>query len=92
LERVIALHRKEISCFAPFRIIAGHDTTAGFFELFSVQRQPYFNAYISLVQNWRLIWKTASGATSNSNNLFFYYQSNGDGDVKTANIYQEIRH
>jgi hypothetical protein len=35
---------------APFRIIAGHDTTAGFLNFFLYKDSPLFNAYISLSQ------------------------------------------
>src|SRR6218665_369566 len=33
---------------APFKIIAGHDVTAGFLNLYLYKDQPLFNAYISL--------------------------------------------
>jgi predicted alpha/beta superfamily hydrolase len=33
---------------APFRIIAGHDTTAGYLNFYLYKENPVFNAYISL--------------------------------------------
>ena len=33
---------------APFKIIAGHDVTAGFLNFYLYKDQPIFNAYISL--------------------------------------------
>ena len=33
---------------SPFRIIAGHDITAGFLNLFLYKDQPLFSGYISL--------------------------------------------
>ncbi|MFV5690943.1 alpha/beta hydrolase [Flavobacterium sp. LT1R49] len=68
---------------APFRIIAGHDTTAGFLNFFLYKDAPLFNAYISLSP------ELAPGMEnhipeklSNIKQSIFYYQSTGDGDVK----------
>jgi hypothetical protein len=36
---------------APFKMIAGHDTTAGFLNFYLLKENPLFNAYISLVLN-----------------------------------------
>jgi predicted alpha/beta superfamily hydrolase len=68
---------------APFKIIAGHDVTAGFMNFYLYKDQPLFNAYISmspelptmmeehLPERLQLIEKP-----------IFYYQSTADGDVK----------
>jgi len=68
---------------APFRIIAGHDTTAGFLNFFLYKETPLFNAYISLSPELppemesRIPEKLAK-----LKQPVFYYQSSGDGDVK----------
>jgi predicted alpha/beta superfamily hydrolase len=68
---------------APFKIIAGHDTTAGFLNFFLYKDEPIFNAYISLspelapdMEN-RLPERFSKLKTP-----IFYYQSTADGDVK----------
>lgn len=68
---------------APFRIIAGHDTTAGFLNFFLYKENSFFNAYISLspelapgMQN-----QIATALTNTKKNIF-YYQSSADGDIK----------
>ena len=68
---------------APFRIIAGHDTTAGYLNFFLYKDSPLFNAYISLspelapeMEN-RIPEKLAK-----LKQPVFYYQSTSDGDVK----------
>ncbi len=68
---------------APFRIIAGHDTTAGFLNFFLYKDNPIFNAYIALSPELapemeiRIPEKLAA-----LKQPVFYYQSSGDGDVK----------
>ena len=68
---------------SPFRIIAGHDITAGFLNLFLYKDQPLFNAYISLSP------ELAPGMEEQIperlaliQQQIFYYQSTADGDVK----------
>ncbi len=68
---------------APFRIIAGHDTTAGFLNFFLYKDNPLFNAYISLspelapeMEN-RIPLKL-----SNLKQPVFYYLSSASGDIK----------
>jgi predicted alpha/beta superfamily hydrolase len=67
---------------APFRIIAGHDTTAGFLNFFLYKDTPIFNAYISLSPELapemesRIPEKLAHLKQS-----VFYYLSSGDGDI-----------
>lgn len=67
----------------PFRIVAGHDITAGFINLFLYKDQPLFSAYISLSP------ELAQGMEEQIperlrliNQQIFYYQSTADGDVK----------
>lgn len=68
---------------APFKIIAGHDTTAGFMNFYLYKDLPLFDAYISmspelpkgmeeqLPERFQLVQKP-----------IYYYQSTADGDVK----------
>lgn len=68
---------------APFRIIAGHDTTAGFLNFFLYKDYPLFNAYISLSPE--LAPKMEQRIPTNLAKLkqpLFYYQSSGSGDIK----------
>ncbi len=68
---------------SPFRIIAGHDITAGFLNLFLYKDQPLFSGYISLSP------ELAPGMEEQIperlaliEQQIFYYQSTADGDVK----------
>ena len=68
---------------APFRIIAGHDTTAGFSNFFLYKDYSIFNAYISL--NPELVPEMNTRIPERFSALkqpLFYYQSTGDGDIK----------
>ncbi|HEX9981408.1 MAG TPA: alpha/beta hydrolase-fold protein [Flavobacterium sp.] len=68
---------------APFKIIAGHDVTAGFLNFYLYKDAPLFNAFISmspelptgmeeqLPERFNLIQQPV-----------FYYHSTADGDVK----------
>jgi predicted alpha/beta superfamily hydrolase len=68
---------------APFKIIAGHDTTAGFLNFFLYKDEPLFNAYISLSPELATDMETRlPDRLSKLNTPIFYYQSTGDGDVK----------
>jgi predicted alpha/beta superfamily hydrolase len=68
---------------APFRIIAGHDLTAGFLNFYLYKENPVFNAYISLSPELvpemeiRIPEKLAK-----LKQPIFYYQSSGEGDLK----------
>jgi len=68
---------------APFRIIAGHDATAGFLNFYLYKENPIFNAYISLSPDLvpemevRIPEKLAKVKQP-----IFYYQSTGEGDLK----------
>jgi len=68
---------------APFRIIAGHDTTAGYLNFFLYKENPLFNAYISLSPE--LVPEMENHIPERFLALkqpLFYYQSTGDGDIK----------
>lgn len=68
---------------APFRIIAGHDTTAGFLNFFLYKDNPIFNGYISLSPELAPEMENRiPEKLSNLKQPIFYYQSNGDGDIK----------
>lgn len=68
---------------APFRIIAGHDTTAGFLNFFLYKENSFFNAYISLSPELApgMGNQVATSLTNTKKNIF-YYQSSADGDIK----------
>jgi len=68
---------------APFRIIAGHDITAGYMNFFLYKDFSIFNAYISLSPE--LIPEMETRIPEQFSALkqpLFYYQSTGDGDIK----------
>lgn len=68
---------------APFRIIAGHDITAGFLNFFLYKDNPIFNGYISLSPE--LAPEMENRIPEQFSKLkmpVFYYQSNGDGEIK----------
>ena len=68
---------------SPFKIIAGHDITASFMNLYLYKDAPLFNAYISLSPELALDMETLIPerlATFKQN--IFYYQSSSDGDIK----------
>lgn len=72
---------------APFRIIAGHDTTAGFLNFFLYKENPFFNAYISLSPELApgMVNQIATSLT-NTKKPLFYYQSSADGDIKQLRV------
>jgi uncharacterized protein len=68
---------------APFKIIAGHDLTAGFLNFYLYKQNPLFDAYISMSP------ELPTGMEKNIPERFnaleqpiYYYQSTADGDVK----------
>lgn len=68
---------------APFRIIAGHDTTAGFLNFFLYKENSFFNAYISLSPELAAgMGNQITTALTNTKKNLFYYQSSADGDIK----------
>ena len=67
---------------APFRIIAGHDATAGFLNFFLYKDQPLFNAYISLSPDLVPEMENILPARlSVIKQPVFYYQSTAAGDL-----------
>ncbi len=68
---------------APFKIIAGHDTTAGFLNFFLFKDYPLFNGYISMSpelstdMEMRIPERLAA-----IQQPIFYYHSTADGDLK----------
>ena len=80
-ELMPALEKKY--AIAPFKIIAGHDSTAGFMNLFLYKENPLFDAYISmspeLAKDMETRLPTRLSATKKP---VFYYQSTADGDLK----------
>jgi predicted alpha/beta superfamily hydrolase len=68
---------------APFRIIAGHDTTAGYLNFFLYKENQIFNAYISLSPELAPEMETRiPEKLANLKQTIFYYQSSGEGDLK----------
>ena len=68
---------------APFKIIAGHDTTAGFLNFFLYKDKPLFNAYISLSPELAPEMETRiADRLSLFEQPIFYYQATADGDLK----------
>lgn len=72
---------------APFRIIAGHDTTAGFLNFFLYKDNPIFNSYISLgTELAPYMHDRIPERLSKLKQPVFYYHSNGGGDLKEIQI------
>ena len=68
---------------APFKIIAGHDVTAGYMNLFLYKDNPIFNAYISLSPELGKDMETRIPTRlSLIQKPLFYYQATADGDLK----------
>ncbi len=68
---------------APFKIIAGHDTTAGFLNYFLYKENPLFQAYISLAPELTQgMQERLPDELSKTKKSIFYYQANGDGDIR----------
>lgn len=68
---------------APFRVIAGHDTTAGFLNFYLYKDQPVFNAYISLSPEFAPEMETRiAERLATFKQPIFYYQATADGDLK----------
>jgi len=75
---------------SPLKIVAGHDTTAGFLNFYLYKEKPLFDGYISLSPD------LAQGMEQNIPDRLaaieqpiFYYQSTADGDLKK--MQQRIR-
>lgn len=68
---------------APFKIIAGHDTTAGFLNIFLYKDNPLFNAYISMSPELPAEMETRiPERLAIIPQPIFYYHSCADGDLK----------
>lgn len=68
---------------APFKIIAGHDTTAGFLNFYLYKDQPIFNAYICLSPEFAPEMETRiANRLASFNQPLFYYLATADGDLK----------
>jgi len=81
LELIPALEKKYR--IAPFKVIAGHDTTAGFLNFFLYKDKPVFNAYISLSPELAPEMETRiADRLSIFQQPIFYYQATADGDLK----------
>ena len=69
---------------APFKIIAGHDLTAGFLNFYLYKDQPIFNAYISLSPELPVAMEEILPQRLLAlNQPLFYYQATSGGDLKT---------
>lgn len=70
---------------APFRIIAGHDITAGFMNLFLYKDNPIFNAYLSLSPEMGTEMEVrVPTRLAAMKKPVFYYQALADGDLKSS--------
>jgi len=68
---------------APFKIIAGHDTTAGFLNFYLYKEVPLFDAYICLSSDLPTEMETLlPQRISQIKKPIFYYQATSDGDIK----------
>lgn len=69
---------------APFKIIAGHDVTAGYLNFFLYKDQPIFNAYISLSPQFPVsMEEIIPERLSELNQQLFYYQATAAADLKS---------
>jgi predicted alpha/beta superfamily hydrolase len=70
---------------APMKIIAGHDLTAGFMNLFLLKSEPLFNAYLSFSPELGPNMENLlAERLSTINKPFFYYQSMSEGDLDAS--------
>ena len=68
---------------APFRIIAGLDTTAGFLNFYLYKDNPVFDAYISMSPELPTAMEEhIPDRLAVIQKPIFYYQSSADGDLK----------
>ncbi len=68
----------------PFKIIAGHDLTAAFLNFYLYQKNPLFNAYISISPELPVgMDDQIAEILSTSKQPLFYYLSSANGDVKS---------
>ena len=70
----------------PFRIIAGHDTTAGFLNFYLYKDNPIFNAYISLAPEMAPeMEKRIAERLAKITKPLFYYLGTGEADLIEIN-------
>jgi predicted alpha/beta superfamily hydrolase len=75
---------------SPFKMIAGHDTTAGFMNFYLYKEDPLFTGYISLSPGLAQDMEThIPERLAAITKPIFYYQSTADGDVRK--MQQRIR-
>ncbi len=68
---------------APFKIIAGHDLTAGFLNFFLYKEKPLFDAYISMSPELPTgMEEQIPNRLAALDQNIYYYQSTADGDLK----------
>ncbi|OAZ03507.1 alpha/beta hydrolase [Flavobacterium succinicans] len=68
---------------APFRMIAGLDTTAGYLNFFLYKENPLFNAYISLNPELApLMEKRVAEQLNAAKSPVFYYLSTSEDEIK----------
>lgn len=68
---------------SPLHIIAGHDTTAGYMNLFLYKENPIFNAYISFSAEFgEQMMERVPVMLQTSKKPVFYYHCSADGDLK----------
>lgn len=72
---------------APFKIIAGHDFTAGFLNFYLYKERPLFDAYISMSPELPVAMEKNIPDRFNAlEQSIYYYQSTADGDVKKMKV------
>jgi len=70
----------------PFRVIAGHDTTAGFLNFYLYKDNPIFNGYISLGPEMAPEMESrVADRLSKLTKPVFYYQATGENDLAEIN-------
>ena len=70
----------------PFRIVAGHDTTAGFLNFYLYKDNPVFNAYISLAPEMAPAMESrVAERLAKITKPVFYYQATGESDLPEIN-------
>jgi len=70
---------------SPFRIIAGHDYTAGFMNLFLYKDNPFFNGFIAMSPELGPAMEArVPERLQDVKKPFFYYLSSADGDLKNV--------
>ncbi|WP_294819944.1 alpha/beta hydrolase-fold protein [uncultured Flavobacterium sp.] len=67
---------------APFRIIAGHNITAGYLNFFLYKDKPVFNAYICMSPELAVDMEThVPEQVAQSKSPLYYYLATADGDL-----------